>query len=558
MKRKISLWFTILLVVTALIVGIGVSNFLDDRDMFAQLTKIKDVMSLIQQNYVDSVDIRKLTSTAITSMLSQLDPHSMYMTPQLTEQEGERFQGSYQGVGLEILVVNDTLMVVNPMGGGPASRLGILSNDRIVMINDSSCIGITTQNAAKKLRGLKGTRVGVTILRAGEKEPLRYDIVRDDISITSVDVALMLRDDVGYVSVNRFAATTDEEMRKALDGLRARGMKKLILDLRWNPGGILNEAVDMADEFLDGGTEADPRMVVYTKSHDGRMDEKFYAKNGEPYENIPLVVLISHVSASASEIVAGALQDWDRALIVGETSFGKGLVQRQWDLSDGSAVRLTVARYYTPSGRLIQRPYDGINREEYVRQAFAADDSSREDGTGGKRADSLAAHRESPDSAHPEYKTHAGRIVYGGGGIKPDYVVKPGDLTETTANMLRRNVFYLFVSGYLDGEGRPLRTDFPDVDSYTEKFRAGNALMDSFRKFVKAKEITTDEKQFKADEDYIRTRLKAEIGQSLFNDPGWYRTILPTDNQVGKALELLPEAEKMAQIKSRDSNEGGR
>jgi len=548
MKRKISLWFTLILVVTALVVGIGVSNFLDDSTVFTQLTKIKDVLSLIQRNYVDTVDIQKLTSTAITSMLSQLDPHSVYMTPQLTEQEGERFQGSYQGVGLEILVVNDTLMVVNPMGGGPAARLGILSNDRIIEISDTSCIGITTQDAAKKLRGPKGTKVGVTIRRAGEKELLRYDIVRDNISITSVDVALMLRDDVGYVSVNRFAATTDDEMRAALDTLRAQGMKKLILDLRGNPGGILNEAVDMADEFLDGGPKSAPRKVVYTKSHDGRMDETFFAKDGDPYEKLPLVVLISHGSASASEIVAGALQDWDRALIVGETSFGKGLVQRQWDLSDGSAVRLTVARYYTPSGRLIQRPYDGIDRDEYVRQAFTGGDSTGIEDPVDTAGDTPAA-LPSADSARPEFSTNAGRIVYGGGGITPDHVVKPGDLTETTSNMLRRNVFYLFASGYLDGEGRSLRTEYGDVGAFTEKFRVSDAMMASFRDFVKGKEIAIDEKQFATDETYIRTRLKAQIGQSLFNDPGWYRTMLPTDTQVKKALELLPEAEKMAQLK---------
>ncbi len=545
MKRKISLWFTLILVVTALVVGIGVSNFLDDSTVFTQLTKIKDVLSLIERNYVDTVDIGRLTSTAITSMLSELDPHSVYMTPQLTEQEGERFQGSYQGVGLEILVVNDTLMVVNPMGGGPASRLGILSNDRIVEISDTSCIGITTQAAAKKLRGPKGTKVGVTILRAGEKEPLRYDIVRDNISITSVDVALMLRDDVGYVSVNRFAATTDSEMRAALDTLTKQGMKKLILDLRGNPGGILNEAVDMVDEFLDGGTASNPRKVVYTKSHDGRMDETFFAKDGGAYEKLPLVVLISHGSASASEIVAGALQDWDRALIVGETSFGKGLVQRQWELSDGSAVRLTVARYYTPSGRLIQRPYDGLDRDEYVRQAFTGGDSTGLEDPVVAAEDSSAA----ADSARPEYTTNAGRTVYGGGGITPDHVVKPGDLTGTTANMLRRNVFYLFVSGYLDGEGRSLRSEYRELGSYTDGFRVTDAMMQSFRDFVKGKQIEIDEKQFATDETYIRTRLKAQIGQSLFNDPGWFRSMLPTDTQVKKALELLPEAEKMAQLK---------
>jgi carboxyl-terminal processing protease len=405
MKRKISIWFAMLLIVTALMAGAGVSSMFSSGDIFTELNKFKDVLSLVQQNYVDTVNIGELTGTAITGMLAKLDPHSVYLTPQITEQEEERFQGSYQGVGLEILVVNDTLMVVNPMGGGPAARLGIFSNDRIVAIDDSSCIGLTTQQAARKLRGPKGTKVSVTLVRAGVKEPLRYDIIRDNISITSIDVALMIRDDVGYVSVNRFASTTSTELHKALEDLRSQGMKKLVLDLRGNPGGLLNEAVEMTDEFLDGGPQQDPKKVVYTKSHDGKMDETYVSKSGDPYEKLPVIVLVNHGSASASEIVAGAIQDWDRGLIVGETSFGKGLVQRQWDLSDGSALRLTVARYYTPSGRLIQRPYDGLDEEEYVRRAFAEGDSI--DAAAG--ADSLHAGKALPDSGRPVYKTSARR-----------------------------------------------------------------------------------------------------------------------------------------------------
>jgi carboxyl-terminal processing protease len=548
MKRKISLWLALVLIVTALMAGAGissVSSLLNGGDIFTELNKFKDVLSLIQQNYVDTVNIDELTTTAIGGMLTKLDPHSVYLTPQITEQEEERFQGSYQGVGLEILVVSDTLMVVNPMGGGPASRLGILSNDRIVAIDDSSCIGLTTQQAAKKLRGPKGTKVGITVVRVGVKEPLRYDIIRDDISITSIDVALMIRDDVGYVSVNRFASTTSTELRKALGELRSQGMKKLVLDLRGNPGGLLDEAVEMTDEFLDGGPQADPKKVVYTKSHDGKMDETYFSKTGDPFESLPVVVLVNHGSASASEIVAGALQDWDRALIVGETSFGKGLVQRQWDLSDGSALRLTVARYYTPSGRLIQRPYNGIDEEEYVRRAFTEGDSI--DATdAGAAGDSLRAGKDVPDSARPAYKTSAGRTVYGGGGIKPDHVVKPGELTKTTAEMLRRNVFYLFALTYLDGEGRSLRTAYSDVAAFTDSFSVPERMVDSFRVFVKGKEIAVDEKDFTTDRSYIVTRLKAQVALSLFNDPGWYRVMLPDDAQVGKALELFPEAEKMA------------
>jgi carboxyl-terminal processing protease len=434
------------------------------------------------------------------------------------------------------------------MGGGPAARLGIFSNDRIVAIDDSSCIGLTTQQAAKKLRGPKGTKVSVTIKRVGVKEPLRYDIIRDNISLTSIDVALMVRDDVGYISVNRFASTTSTELHKALEELRSQGMKKLVLDLRGNPGGLLNEAVEMTDEFLDGGTQNNPKKVVYTKSHDGKMDETYVSKSGDPYEKLPVIVLVNHGSASASEIVAGAIQDWDRGLIVGETSFGKGLVQRQWDLSDGSALRLTVARYYTPSGRLIQRPYDGLDEEEYVRRAFAEGDSI--DAAAG--GDSVRARKDVPDTARPVYKTSAGRTVYGGGGITPDYVVKPGELTKTTAEMLRRNVFYLFALAYLDGEGRSLRTQYTDVAGFANSFSVPEKMVDAFREFAKGKEIAIVEKDFTTDRSFIVNRMKAQIALSLFNDPGWYRVVLPDDAQVGRALELFPEAEKMAMAASRN------
>ena len=370
MRRKRSSWVLVGMVVIGMIVGFQGRNLISADNIYDQLGKFRDVLSLVDKFYVVPVDTKKLTEAAIDGMLDQLDPHSAYFPPRIFEQTSEEMQGNYQGVGLSIRALNDTIIVVEPMGGGPSAKLGILTNDRIVRINDSTAVGLTSDQASKRLRGPKGTKVRVGIARPAVSGILDYEITRAEISLTSIDAALIVGNDVGYVAVNKFAATTGDEMTKALRDLRSRGMKRLILDLRQNPGGILEEAVKMADLFLDGGTKDKPKEIVYTKARSAEMEEQYYAASGQDYEKLPLIILVNNASASASEIVAGAIQDWDRGLIVGETTFGKGLVQRQWPLGDGSAIRLTIARYYTPSGRLIQRSYTGKDRVEYQREAF--------------------------------------------------------------------------------------------------------------------------------------------------------------------------------------------
>jgi len=531
----------IAMMLIGMIVGFQGRNLISADNIYEQLKKFQDILVLTDKYYVDPVETRKLTEGAINGLLEKLDPHSVYFPPRAFERASEEIQGNYQGVGLSIRSLNDTILVVEPMGGGPSAKLGILSNDRIVRINDSSAVGLTADQASQRLRGPKGTKVRVGIIRPSVKEILTYEITRADISVTSIDVAMMVNPDVGYIAVNKFAQITNDEMVKNLRDLRSQGMKKLILDLRGNPGGVMEEAVKMADLFLDGGTKEKPRQIVYTKGRSAEMEEKYVATTGQEYEKLPVIVLLNNASASASEIVAGALQDWDRGLIVGETSFGKGLVQRQWPLGDGSAFRLTIARYYTPSGRLIQRAYEGKDKSEYQREAF---ERNEQEGDNLQHKQDIAL---KSDSSRPMFRTNSGRVVYGGGGITPDYIVKSPAATGSFAALQRRDMFFQFATSYLDGQSANLRATYgQDVQKYVKTFQATDKLIQDFRDFVKAKGVTVEEKDLEKDQPFVRARLKAEIGRSLWGNAGWYSVLLEVDPQFQKALTLLPEAVKFA------------
>lgn len=543
MKRKFSGWMVAAVMLVGMLVGFQGRNLISADNIYEQFKKFQDILVLTDKYYVDPVDTRKLTEGAITGMLEQLDPHSVYFPPKAFEKASEEMQGNYQGVGLSIRALNDTIIVVEPMGGGPAAKLGILSNDRIVRINDSTAIGLTSDQASLRLRGPKGTKVKISIARTGVPENMVYEITRAEISLTSIDVSMMINNEVGYIAVNKFAMTTSNEMNIAMRDLRSKGMKRLILDLRYNPGGVMEEAVKMADLFLDAGSKSKPRQIVYTKGRAAEMEESFTATTGQEYEKLPLIVLINHASASASEIVAGAIQDWDRGLIVGETSFGKGLVQRQWALGDGSAFRLTIARYYTPTGRLIQRSYTGKDKSEYEREAFERVEQEGDNLEHKKDATAKA------DSGRPVFHTNSGRVVYGGGGISPDYIVKPPAATESMLNLQRRDMFYQFIATWLDARGQALRSAYgEDVQRFVKAFAVTDEMLQDFRTFITTKSVKAEEKDLQKDIVFVKARLKAEIARSFWGNNGSYRVILEVDPQFQKAMTLLPEAVKFAKL----------
>lgn len=537
MKKRFSIPVIVVVILAAFFAGMQVNTLISGDNIYDQLNKFKDVLSLTEKYYVDDVDTQKLTTAAINGMLSDLDPHSIYIPPKQLKQVTEDFRGKFEGIGIEFAIVNDTITVVQPIGGGPSAQLGIMANDKIVKIDDSSAIGFNNDKVMQHLRGPKGTKVAVTIVRPGVKEPLDFVIIRDVIPLYSVDEATMLNDEVGYISVNRFSETTSTEMLNALQKLKDQGMQKLILDLRFNPGGYLDQAVKMADLFLDGNTKDGKRLVVYTKGRRSEFDEQYYATTNSEFEKTPLIILVSNATASASEIVSGAVQDWDRGLIVGETTFGKGLVQRQFDLQDHSAFRLTIARYYTPSGRLIQRSY-AAGAAEYQREAF-----TRKEVEGNN-----LTHKEESDSTRPKYHTADGRTIYGGGGITPDYIIKPDDLTDFSVDVSRKNLFYTFDAEYLDQHAQELRKKYSDFKTFNAEFTIDEPMLNNFISYVKSKGVDYKEKEFQKDEKFIKARLKAYIARNFWGNDGWYPIVLSVDNQLQKALSLFPEAEKIANL----------
>ena len=399
--------FTIIALAVGIIIGIYVKEYFLRGGIRNDADKVEKILNLTQNYYVDEVDVNKLVESAINGMLDELDPHSTYLTVEDQQIVGEEFRGNFEGIGIEFQIINDTIVVVSPIAGGPSESLGILAGDRIIKINGKSSIGITNADVQKKLRGPKDTYVDITIYRPSANTNLDFRIIRDEIPLNSVDVSFMVNDTAGYISVSKFSETTTGEILTHLDALLKKGMLYLILDLRNNPGGLLSQAHQVSDIFID-----DEKLIVYTKSRINAFNEELFAEKKYDFEMTPLTILVNRGSASASEIVAGAVQDWDRGLIVGETTFGKGLVQRPFILDDNSAVRITIARYYTPSGRIIQREYK--DKHQYYSEVIDRQDNE------GANFD----HSVEDDSLKSEFKTRGGRAVFSNGGITPDYIIQ--------------------------------------------------------------------------------------------------------------------------------------
>lgn len=528
-KRKYLVPIFLMLISIGVLVGMKVNTAASGDDVFDNVKKFNEALTLVQKNYVDDVNADKLTEAAIKGMLAQLDPHSTYISQDQLKRINEDFQGSFEGIGVEFDIVNDTITIVTPISGGPSEALGILAGDKIVKIDGVNAVGMTREDVPKKLRGPKGTKVVVSISRGGSPNLIDFEITRDKIPLYSVDASFMINNDVGYARVTRFSATTYDEFAKALADMKKQGMKKLVLDLRNNPGGYLDQAFKMASMFIERG-----KKIVYTKSRIPAFNDEYISEGGE-YTNIPLIVLVNDGSASASEIVSGAIQDWDRGLIVGENTFGKGLVQRQYDLSDGSAMRVTTSRYYTPSGRLIQKPYEG---GEYKKML-----------TNPEEGDNLYHTNDTKDTSRPEFKTMGGRTVYGGGGVTPDFVVGLDTLTDYSVQLRRVNLFLEFANNYYDANKDNLKSSYADFLKFRDNFQVTQNMLDDFKSLAASKNITFNDEQYNRDIDFITTSIKSIIARDIWGNNGSMAVWLATDKQFEKAMTLFPEAEKLAHLR---------
>jgi len=494
--------------------------------------KLKEVLQVVEKNYVDEKPQNGLMDDAITDLLSRLDPHSAYIPASDRQAANEDLKGNYEGIGVEFNIFRDTLTVITALSGGPSEALGIRSGDKIISVDgkDIAGKGITNADVFKLLKGPRGTEVKVGILR--RKEKLSFTIVRDKIPQFSVDVSYMIGKETGYIKVSRFSSTTHQEFVKAMNTLRGKGMKKLILDLQGNPGGYMSEAIALADEFLPAGNK-----IVFTKGKNPGFDQNADATSAGGFEQGELIVLVNEGSASASEIVAGALQDNDRALLVGRRTFGKGLVQNPFTLSDGSELRLTISRYYTPSGRSIQKPYDESN-------AYAEDLINRYKSGEFFHADSVRFN----DSLR--YKTTMGRSVYGGGGIMPDYFV-PLDTTGNQAALnalYNENIIQEFAFNYAEKNKSTLTK--AGLESYLLKFSAGGSMLSEVKALGVVNRVDFSEKQFRESEKYIRIHLKAQIARRIWGNEGFF----PVMNELNEVLlQAMPLMGKVKELLANDA-----
>jgi carboxyl-terminal processing protease len=489
--------------------------------------KFNSAFQLISMAYVDSVDHEYLTEVAIREMLKELDPHSVYMDKEEIRRANEPLMGRFEGIGVQFQIFRDTIMIISPVPGGPSDKLGILAGDKIVKINGEEATGSKINNnyVMERLRGTRGTEVTVSIYRHGLKDLLDFTIVRDRIPVYSIDATYMVSPETGYIRLNRFSRTTMREFRESLENLSLHGMQHLILDLRNNSGGYLDVAVDLADEFLDRD-----KMIVYTEGLRSPRQEFKATSHGNLHKG-KLIVLINEGSASASEIVAGAIQDWDRGLVMGRRSFGKGLVQRPFNLPDSSVIRLTTARYFTPSGRSIQKPYD-----EGVAE-YRKDLQKRLEHGELIYADSIHF----PDSLR--YLTNNKRLVYGGGGIMPD-IFLPIDTLGTSdyySRLSRRGAINSFTLDYMNNNRRQLEAKYTTEDSFINEFVVDDVFMESFIEYAEKEGVERDEEGLEASGDHIRVMLKAFIGRNLFDLNIYYRIVSNVDRELQQAIQTMSD-----------------
>jgi carboxyl-terminal processing protease len=513
--KKIILY---LLLATCALARAGAQN----RNINLEARKLSMALYAVANLYVDSADVNKLTENAIISMLEKLDPHSNYLDPEETKEMTEPLQGNFDGIGIQFNMLTDTLYVIQVIAGGPSEKVGLLAGDRIIMVDDTLVAGVKMKSTdiQKRLRGAAGTEVQVKVLRRKEPKLIDFRITRGKIPVYSLDAAYMAGKQAGYIKLNRFAASSKEEFQAAMAKLKKEGMKDLILDLQGNGGGYLNIAVELADEFL-----GKDKLIVYTEGHNQPRENATATDKGD-FENGRLVIMADESSASASEILAGAVQDWDRGLVVGRRTFGKGLVQKPIPLPDGSMIRLTVSRYYTPTGRGIQKPYENGNSAAYNREL-----SMRYDRGEFTSADSIRF----PDSL--KFNTLLNkRIVYGGGGIMPDLFVPidTANYTDYHRQLVANGLINRVAMNYLDKNRTRLAAEYPEITRYKQSFEVPETLLEELTALAEEEKITFDREAYDHSEALIKLQIKALIARDLHDISDYYQ-IMNDENQSFKA-----------------------
>jgi carboxyl-terminal processing protease len=565
--------------VLGLVIGLQTRDATSSDPSTDNLRKVEEAFGFINRNYVERVDSAQLSEDAIEGMLEGLDPHSIYIDAEDMRRVRENFEASFEGIGIYYEFLEgpedmDTLAVLMPIAGGPSEEAGLIAGDRILSVSDTTAIGWERADVEKYLKGPKGTTVDVTVRRQGFERPLAFTITRDEIPLNTVIASHMIDETTGYIKLQRFARTSYDEFMTALRSLEAQGMERLVFDLRDNAGGLMEMAIRISDEFL-----SEDEMIVYTQSRRGNYNREYRARAGGAFEHEPVIVLVNENSASASEIVAGALQDHDRALVVGRRTFGKGLVQQQFQLEDGSVLQMTISRYYTPVGRLIQTPYEkGEDEDDYYASKVELVKEDREQlmGIDGAVLASTVT-TGAPDSL--VFTTDNGRTVYGGGGILPDYLIPVDTMSAALRTVIARSLDSEFARAYLDGAGYGLRAEWGGRQSeFIRSFEPDDALFASFTDYVEEHGVTIaavapeDDAAVEGDEEeadegerddvivradlmearpQIEARVKAYLARRLFGIESFYPVVQTIDPIFMEAMELWPQASDLAVVTER-------
>jgi peptidase, S41 family len=542
-KKNLGLVALPLLLSLGLVGGIFIGRYITHRSLSDKEEKLRTVLRLIGSEYVDAIDVDSLIEAQFPELLNSLDPHSAYIAASELQSVNDDLEGSFSGVGVSFQIMNDTVNVIEVIPGGPAEKVGLLPGDRIIKADTTSLTGkeITTDKVFKTLRGAKGSKVELEVMRYNSSKPLAFDVIRGDIPVNSVDCSYMLGDSMGYLRVTKFARNTYNEFFTALNDLKANGAKKYVIDLRGNTGGFMDQAIYMANEFLPAG-----RMIVYTKGRRPENENMAISDGGGSFKDAELTVLMNEYSASASEIFAGAIQDNDRGLVIGRRSFGKGLVQNQTELPDSSAIRLTVARYYTPSGRSIQKEYtrgkDGKYEldivDRYTHGEFYNADSIKLDKS-------------------KIFSTSNGRTVYGGGGIMPDVFV-PEDTTGYTSyyiNVVNNGLIQKFAYSVAD-KYRGMLDGVKSLDRLLKVLPRDNTLLENFVSFAVKNGIPTRWYYINKSRGLLLEQIKAMIARDVLGYPAFIEMLNHSDPAVKRAVEALENGESPLDIKLKDSGKG--